>query len=411
MYSEVSTMEHEFLKHTTRSVTLNVTGGKIDSFREREETTGTVRVYENGCIGIAGCLGEPDEAALTAKAKDALALGIPYPCKLEGTLQKEDLREEEILPISEFLPTMQSFLDRLGERCPRFAFSNKVSLRYQRCDYRNSLGRRLASSGWKLSMDLAIQNRGSGNLFDTFLGWEGNKFDPEDILNRFQAQYDAFYIPADLAPGRYPVVIGSLDLFGTFLQSFIGELYAAGASLLSGKLGQKIFSDKLSLRADMNPATNPGCCFFDDEGCVASDLRPALIENGVLTGLLTTKKSADQYHLPNLGASVGAYDGVPGLAFRGLYVDPTAEHLRDLVPGKAVYVVVASGGDVTPDGHFATPVQMAYLLENGKPAGRLPELNVSGNFFDLLGKDFLGAVQNEPLRGDCLCAVTMDVSK
>lgn len=411
MYSEVRVMETEFLKQTTRSVTLNVTGGKIDSFREQEETTGTVRAYENGCIGVAGCLGGAREAALTAKAKEALASGIPYPCKLEGALEKEDLHEAEILPVPELIPTMQAFLNQLGERCPKFAFSNKISLNYQRCEYRNSLGRRLASSGWNMSIGLTIQNRGSGNLFDNYLGWSGNQFDPEDILSRFQEQYDAFYVPADLEPGRYPVILSAADLFGTFLQSFVGELYAAGASLLSGKLGEKAFSDKLSLRADMNPDTHPGCCFFDDEGCIAPDLRPTLIEKGVLKGLLTTKKSADQYGLPNLGTAIGAYDGVPGLGFHRFYADPTAAHLRELAPGKAVYVVLASGGDTTPDGHFATPVQMAYLMENGKLVGRLPELNIGGNFFDLLGKDFLGAVQDEPMHGDLLCAVTMDVTK
>lgn len=404
-------MEKEFLIKTTCDVTLNVTGGKIDSFREQEETNGTVRVYENGCIGVAGCLGEPDEAALTAKAKEALSLGIPYPCKLEGPLEQTDLHEAEILPVSEMIPTMQSFLDRLGKGCPRFAFSNKISLRYQRADYRNSLGRHLVSSGWSLSMDMAVQSRGSGNLFDTFLGWSGDQFDPDAISTQFQKEYDAFYTPADLEPGRYPVVLGSADLFGTFLQSFIGDTYAAGASLLSGKLGQKAFSEKLSLRSDMNPVTNPGCCFFDDEGCVAPELRPTLIEKGVLSGLLTTKKSADQYGLSNLGTAIGAYDGVPSLGFHRFYADPTAEHLRDLVPGKAVYVVLASGGDTTPDGHFATPVQMAYLMEDGKLVGRLPELNIGGNFFDLLGQDFLGAVHDDPRKGDLLCAVTMDVTK
>ena len=77
-------MEKEFLTNTFRTVTLNVTGGRIDSFREQEETTGTVRVYENGCIGVAGCLGTPGEAALEKKAAEALKLGIPYPCGLEG---------------------------------------------------------------------------------------------------------------------------------------------------------------------------------------------------------------------------------------------------------------------------------------------------------------------------------------
>ena len=403
-------MEKEFLTKTDRSMTLNVTGGRIDSFREQEETTGTVRVYENGCIGVAGCLGKPDETELTTRATEALALGIPYPCKLEGALCKEDLHEEEIFPVSEFLPTMQSFLDRLGNQFPRFAFSNKISLRYQRSEYRNSLGRHLLSSGRNLSIDLLIQSRGSGNLFDTFLSWSGKDFDAEAILNQFQEQYDAFYTPSDLEPGRYPVILNSSDLFGAFLQKFVGELYVAGASPLSGKLGQKVFSDKLSLRADMNPATNPGCCFFDDEGCVAPDLRPTLIEEGVLTGLLTTKKSADLYHLPNLGTAVGAYDGVPGLGFYRFYVEPTAVHLRELAPERAVYVVVASGGDITPDGHFSTPVQMAYLMQSGKLIGRLPELNIGGNFFDLLGKDFLGTVPDKPMKGNLPCAITMDVT-
>ena len=404
-------MEKEFLKETTRSVTLNVTGGKIDSFREQEETTGTVRVYDGGSIGVAGCLGAPDEDALTAKAKEALALGIPYPCKLEGSLEKEDLHEAEILPIPELIPTMQSFLDRLGENCPKFAFSNKISLHYQKKEYRNSLGRHLVSSGRDLSIELAVQNRGSGNLFDSYLGWSGTTFDPDAILARFREQYDAFYTPADLEPGKYPVLLSTEDLFGTFLQSFVGEVYASGASLLSGKLGEKVFSEKLSLRDDRNPATNPGCCFFDAEGSVAPGLRPTLIEKGTLCGLLTTKKSADQYHIPNLGNAESAYDSVPSLGFHRFYVDPTAEHLRDLVPGKAVYVILASGGDTTPDGHFATPVQMAYLMEGGKLVGRLPEVNVGGNFFDLLGKDFLGAVRDEPMTGNLLCAVTMDVTK
>ena len=64
-------MEKEFLKSSSRSVTLNITGGKIDSYREQEETTGTVRVYADGKIGVAGCLGEPEEEQLTAQAESA----------------------------------------------------------------------------------------------------------------------------------------------------------------------------------------------------------------------------------------------------------------------------------------------------------------------------------------------------
>ncbi len=404
-------MEKEFIKETNHSVTLNVTAGRIDSYREIEKTTGTVRVYENGFIGVAGCLGEPDEQDLTEKAKEALSFNIPYPCRLEGPLEIEELHEKEIIPIPEFIPTMQAFLDRLGELCPKFAFSNKISLSSFKMEYKNSLGRHLKSSGSKLSISLVVQSRGSGNLFDTFLGWSGDHFNEKELLAEFKKEYDAFYTPVDLEPGRYPVVTEPENLLGSFINHFVGDLYIANASLLSGKLGEKVFSDKLSIADDMNPETAYDTAFFDAEGCTAPDYRPVIIENGVLKGVLTSKKTAAQYGLPNLGNASSDYDGVPGIDFHGLYVAPTAESLKDLLPGKSILILVASGGDATPDGHFVTPVQMAYLLEDGKYVGRLPAISVGGNFFDMFGKDYIGTVMDDPLKGALLSAVEMDVTK
>ena len=404
-------MEKEFIKETLHSVTLNVTAGRIDSYREIEKTTGTVRVYENGCIGVAGCLGEPDEEKLTEQAKEALSFGIPYPCKLEDALEIEERDEEEILPTPELIPTMQDFLDRLGALCPKFAFSHKINLADNFREYRNSRGRHLVSAGRSFSIELIAQNRGSGNLFDTFFIWSGKHFNPNAVLAYFKEQYDAFFTPADLEAGRYPVVTFAEELFSPSLRHFVGDLYAAGASLLSGRLGEKVFSDKLTLRDDLNPKTANGACFFDAEGCVAEQYRPTLIENGVLKALLTTKKTAELYGLPNSGNANAPYDGVPGIGFRMLYLEPTAKTLSELVPGKAILMVIVSGGDMTPEGHFATPVQMAYLLEDGKIKGRLPELNIGGDFFDMLGKDYVGTVRDVPYRNSSLTAVMMDVTK
>ena len=58
-------MEKEKLIWKTNEISLNVTAGKIDSYRRTEETKNTVRVYEDGKIGIAGSLGVIDEAMLT----------------------------------------------------------------------------------------------------------------------------------------------------------------------------------------------------------------------------------------------------------------------------------------------------------------------------------------------------------
>ena len=404
-------MEKEFIRETVQSVTLNVTAGKIDSFRQVEKTTGSVRVYENGCIGVAGCLGEPDEAELTERAAEALAFGIPYPERLEGPLEREIVRDGEIIPIPEFIPTMQSFLDRLGALCPRFALSNKISMTRHETEYRNSKGRRFRSAGTNLDIGLIAQSRGSGNLFDTGLGWSGSTFDAEKLLAEFRREYEAFYVPADIEPGRYPVVMEPISICAPFLNHFVGDLYAAGASLLSGRLGEKVFSEKLTVSVDRNPETSQGTAFFDAEGCVAPDYRPVLIENGVLKGVLTTRKTAETYGLPNLGSAQAAYDGVPSIGFSQLYLNATEGSLRTLVPGKSILVVIASGGDATPDGHYASPVQMAYLMEDGELVGRLPDISISGSFFDLFGRDYIGTVHDEPLPGGILSAFEMDVEK
>ena len=54
---------------------------------------------------------------------------------------------------------------------------------------------------------------------------------------------------------------------------------------------------------------------------------------------------------------------------------------------------------------------MAYLMDHGTLVGRLPELNISGDFYDMLDKDYLGAVSGDPQEDSLLCAVTMNVEK
>lgn len=406
-------MDKEFLKNSSRSVTLNITGGKIDSYREKEQTTGTVRVYADGKIGVAGCLGEPDEEKLTVQAEKALELGIPYVSALDGALERTQDNSAEIVPEKELIPAMQAMLDKVGEACPGFAVSNKISLSWESGEYRNSNERNLKSSGSALDISLLFQSRGSGNLMDAFYEYSGRTFDPEKVVAGCKKVYDAYNTPAELEEGEWPVIISPAELLAQAISHFVGEMYVAGASLLSGKLGEKCFSEKLSFGDDRNAATNLGSIFFDDEGSVLPEDRGLLIRQGKLESLLTTKNSAAQLGLPAAGTAGAAYDGVPTLTIQGLYVARTTEDIREIVPGKAVYVMSASGGDYTPSGHFATPVQMAYLVEDGKLVGRLPELNINGDFFDILGKNYLGAIPNTLVNRcpDSLMVTKLQVTK
>ncbi len=406
-------MDKEFLISKESSITLNITAGKIDSYRKKEETTGTVRVYKDGKIGIAGALGTPDEKELTKQAEAALSNGIPYVASLDGEMNIEVHNEKEIIATKDFVPEMQKLIDKVGEACPRFAISNKISLSEVYSEYNNSNGRHFAYSDNVLEVGLLFQARGSGNLMDCFYGWSGKKLDTDKAVASCKALHDAYFNEVDIAPGEWTIVGAPSMFFGTFLRNFIGEMYVSGSSLVSGKLGEKIFADNLTIGCDKNPETNMCTQFFDDEGQIADDFRPALIENGVLKSVLTTKNTAKLFNLPVSKTSAAAYDGVPQNGFRGFYVKPTHETLESLAKGKAIYLCFASGGDTTPDGHFATPVQTAFLIEDGKLVGRIPEVNIAGDFYDMLGKNFIGVVQGDPYQSetDKLMAVKMILTK
>lgn len=405
-------MEKEKLIWKTSDISLNITAGKIDSFRRTEETKNTIRVYDNGKIGIAGSLGRIDEKTLTEKAEKALSYGIEYPCKLSCNNLIAD-NSHEIIAKNEFIPKMQRFLDRITEECPNFTVSNKINLSEISHDYENSKGAHLFSSASRLEFSLIFQSRGAGNLFDA--DYEGSvaEFDEDMAVKDCKLLHDSFYKEADIDEGTYPVFMLPNLIFGQTIDRFSANSYASGASLLSGKIGQKVFNDKLSLYDNRDNKSCPYACVFDDEGEFAPDFKQFLVKNGVLTNVLTNKMFSKSFDLPFAATAGAAYDGVPQFTVNSLSTESTAKTAAEITKEKAVLVMIASGGDMTPSGHFATPVQLAFLVENGEIVGKLPQIAVSGEYFELLGKDYLGTADKAffPSLNNSYMACKMKVTK
>lgn len=405
-------MEKEKLIWQTNEISLNVTAGKIDSYRRTEETKNTVRVYKDGKIGVAGSLGEIDEEALTESAKKALSYGIEYPCKLgNGQLNADDARE--IISPKEFIPKMQHFLDRITKECPNFSISDKLKLSELRHTYENSKGARLFSSSSWLEYSLIFQSKGAGNLFDASFEGYAKEFDEDAAVRDCKLIHDSFYKKADIEEGTYPVFMVPDVLLGRTLDNFYASTYASGSSLLSGKIGEKVFSEKLTLCDDRNHDTCPSACVFDDEGEYAPDFRQTLVKDGVLTNVLTCKLYSKMFGVPEAATAGAAYDGVPQFSASSCRTKPTASSAAEITKEKAVLVMIASGGDMTPEGHFATPVQLAFLVENGEIVGKLPDIGISGEYFELLGKDYLGTAEKAffPSNGCSYMACRMKVTK
>lgn len=94
-----------------------------------------------------------------------------------------------------------------------------------------------------------------------------------------------------------------------------------------------------------------------------------------------------------------------------LAVRPTGKTLAELLGDRpAVLIDTASGGDTTPDGNFASPVQCAYLYQSGRLVGRLPEFSVRGSLFDLFGAQYLGCSTDRPFSSSHALVMEMEIT-
>jgi PmbA protein len=137
--------------------------------------------------------------------------------------------------------------------------------------------------------------------------------------------------------------------------------------------------------------------FFDAEGVSKSGDRFPLIENGVIKHAYTSKLYAKQFNLVSTGSADGEFDSVPNIGTARLSIKPSAKTMKEILNGQpGIFVMIAFGGDFTPEGSFGTPVQSAFQFDGEKFIGRLPEFKLSGHLNTMFGDGFLG-VSNDSL--------------
>lgn len=383
-------MKTEKIITKTSSRCLNVTASKVESLRINDDLENTVRVYDNGAIGVVGVLGNADFNAMEQSARQKLTQGIPYPethCK-PVTISVDSTKK--ILSDKEFISQISALLERLARENPDFSFGNKAILNDTDKTYENSDGTLLHYKGNQFICSLSIKHKGSANILDEFYGCESDYFDPDKICRDIKMQCDAFLNQLPQLSEDEAVIIGGFEPLHIAASHFFADAYFNKASLFDGKLGQKLFNEKLNIVVDRSPERQLNLPFFDTEGVINDGYTNHLIKDGVLERLATCKKSAEQYSTDNLGSAAASYNGVPQAAINGVDVLNTAKSLSELIKGKAVYMSYTSGGDMTSSGDLSLPSIVSYLYNNGKLVGKLPEFTVTGNIFDILGNSFIG---------------------
>jgi len=126
----------------------------------------------------------------------------------------------------------------------------------------------------------------------------------------------------------------------------------------------------------------------DDEGTVS---RPTgLIEAGVIRQFIYDLETAGRAAAPPTGHGRRTVFGKPQAAFSNLVLSPgtsSFEELLSLAPSMLLVDDLAGAGQGNlVGGAFTHPIGLAYLVQQGEVVGRVTDMTVAGNAYELLGR-------------------------
>lgn len=199
--------------------------------------------------------------------------------------------------------------------------------------------------------------------------------------------------------GVMPIVIDphltGLFVHEAFGHAVEGDIVTSGGSCLEGKLGQKIASEKVTIRDDPT-LQGYGSLPFDDEGVKARNR--TLVKKGVLVDYIVDRENGWKLGLEsNGGARAEDFRVKPLVRMSNTVMEPGDMTFEELVEDvkKGVYAQSIMGGQVNPaKGTFQFSAQIAHLIENGEITYPLQNVSFSGSTLNSLknvigvGKDF-----------------------
>ncbi|MEF9958333.1 MAG: metallopeptidase TldD-related protein, partial [Niameybacter sp.] len=352
------------------------------------------RVYEDGYIGVAGGIGTPDLAALEQEAVSNLSLKIPYEEEVSKAQKVyRDRREIEFDEV-DFIQEVEGLLSYLRETYPNFSFSNKINMEEMCVKLENDQEVSLCDRDLMITVMLLVREKSSVNVFDTGVVQIDREWNIKKIRAEVARVVGSYTTEVELPhEGKLPVILDLQLVEPKLRQELNGESVGRGSSLFKDCMGEQKFHPDFTYGQNMKEGYMAP--FFDAEGYMNTDYTYNFIENGKIIAPYTDKKTARLYGLQHTGSSTCEYDGTPTLNIPDSYVKPSERTLKELLNGElGVLVVMAGGGDYTPEGHFGYPVQHAILTDGEKMLGRLPLINIASNLYEMFGKDYRGCTKD-----------------
>jgi PmbA protein len=176
------------------------------------------------------------------------------------------------------------------------------------------------------------------------------------------------------------------SLLSPLVGAISGPAVARGVSFLKDRLGERVFSQDVTLIDDPHLERGLASAYFDDEGVATA--RRALIDAGVLTTWLLNVSSARQLGLATTGHASRGLAGPPGVSPSNLTLRPGEMDAAALMrqAGAGVLVTSMFGPSLNANTGDWSVGCSGFRFEDGQIAYPVTEITVAGNLLDIYAR-------------------------
>ncbi|TNF49342.1 TldD/PmbA family protein [bacterium] len=389
----------EAIARFTDSSRIEVKEGKVEGTRRTRETSAAIRVLVNGRPGFSFAT-DPGDDAINGMIRDAVQGAKLVPAGEEnrfsvsdkpgacvGILDHEGIQE----PLEKKIDMARDVESAALAADERIRKTHKPSYGEQ---YRTTA---ISSGGcvwnyedtyYSIGVEaIAEGESGSQTGYDFQMSRTASDLEPRKVGERAALEAAGLLGGQPPVTGKYPALLPpkvAVSLLGVLASSFSADEMQKGRSRLAGKMGEKIFSDLITLIDNGSLPGGVGTVPFDDERVPPVPRR--IVEKGSVFGAFhTLKTAAKEGVLPTGNGFRGSLAGTPTPGSTNLILEAGQNPVGDLLPAGTTVSIENLMGVHTIDrvsGDFSLGAS-GYMVVDGERADPFRNGTVSGNLFDL----------------------------
>jgi PmbA protein len=385
----------EVVEFKSESTEVGFESNRLKSSQVEERKGIAVRVVRENKLGFAASSDErvldrlANNAIESAAFGDEIPIAFPEPQPAPNVTTYDQTVVD--LPISRLVEIGQEIIELILQVEPEALVNVGIERGIQHVTIRNQTGTHVSYQQSPLAISTEV-SRVKGDDVLLLYDVTGTTVWQEDyaaVARHLCTKLEQAKRSAEIKSGKMPVLFaprGALVLGLPMMQALNGKSVYTGISPMAGKVGQKLFDNKIAVEDDATIDGRFASAAYDDEG--VAHRRNTLIAEGVVQGFLYDLKTAAQSGVESTGnGSRGLFSPPspsPSNLVFGAGETPLAEMIAGIDEGLLVENVLGLGQGNTISGAFSNSLSLAFKIVKGEIVGRVKDVSIAGNIYELL---------------------------